>query len=171
MRIRSINNAAALSAAFCFCLAAVSAIAQVPVREASPPAPKPVAAAPVFVTVGDKPAVVYDAPSTKSNKTFIFGRFLPLESLVRLKEMTKVRDSENTVGWVENSALGTLRHVLVSASIADIRATPAANAALVFEAQKGVLLEATGAVADGWLPVKHRDGQAGFVRTNLVWGE
>jgi SH3-like domain-containing protein len=179
MIARHCRNAAALQAAFCFC--ALSAFAQAPVREASPvpakagavaPAPAATPApAPAFVTVGDKPAIAYDAPSTKANKTFIFGRFHPLEALVKLEKMTKVRDTENTVGWVENSALGTSRHVQVSAAVADIRATPALTAALVFEAAKGVLLEATGPVAEGWLPVKHRDGQAGFVRASQVWGE
>jgi flagellar basal body rod protein FlgF len=41
---------------------------------------------------------------------------------------------------------------------------------VVFEAQRGVLLEVSGPAADGWLPVRHRDGQSGYVRSVQVWG-
>jgi SH3-like domain-containing protein len=114
---------------------------------------------------------MYDAPSTKANKVFIINALTPLELLVRLDKLTKVRDMEGTIGWVENAALGERRHVQVSGASADVRANPAANAALVFDAQRMVVLEVTGAPIDGWLPVKHRDGQSGFVRLTQVWGD
>jgi SH3-like domain-containing protein len=94
-----------------------------------------------------------------------------LEALVKLGKWTKVRDVDGSVGWIENSALGTVRNVLVSTGFAEIRSEPQATAALVFEAQRGVLLEATGTPIDGWLPVRHRDGQAGFVKQSQVWGD
>jgi SH3-like domain-containing protein len=181
--VRPVINAASLLAAFYM----VAAHAQAPVRDASPQPAKaaPAAAAPVaapapaappapavtFVSIGDKPAVVYDAPAATATKTFIFGRNQPLEVLVKLGKWTKVRDIEHTVGWVDNTALGTQRFVLVSAPVAEVRAAASATAALVFEAQRGVVLEQTGPVADGWLPVRHRDGQAGFVNASQVWGE
>jgi SH3-like domain-containing protein len=176
------NNAAGL-AALLFS-AAISAnpplAAQTPTGEKSQAAVSPVAtgsaAAPApqktFVTVGDKPAVLYDAPSNRANKTFILNRLTPLEVLVKLERMTKVRDAEGTIGWVENSGLGERRHVQVATVSADIRAMPSPTSALVFDAQKAVALEVTGAAtADGWLPVKHRDGQAGFVRLTQIWGD
>ncbi len=136
-------------------------------------APPPVPPAPVkaFVSIGDKPAIMFDAPSTRANKIFIISAYTPLEILVKLDKLTKVRDSEGTVGWVENSTLGERRHVQVSAASADVRATGAATAALVFEAQRSVVLEVTGPAQEGWLPVKHRDGQSGFVRLTQVWGD
>ncbi len=181
-------NAAALVAAFSFANAACTASAQAPVAEKSqsavpstaakaPAAPaaatQPTAASPtkVFVTMGDKPGVMYDAPSTKANKVFIINALTPLELLVRLDKLTKVRDVEGTIGWVENSALGERRHVQVSATTADVRASAAANAPLVFDAQRMVVLEVTGTQVDGWLPVRHRDGQSGFVRLTQVWGD
>lgn len=124
-----------------------------------------------FVSIGDRPAVLYDAPSNRSNRTFIMLRNTPLEVLVKLDRWTKVRDADNTIGWVENSALGERRFVQVSAASADVRATAAASAPLVFEAQRQVLLEVTGSAAEGWIAVRHRDGQSGFVRTTQVWGD
>ena len=157
-KILTCPNAVTLCAAFCL----------VPGVARAQPAPLPV---PLFATIGEKPAILYDGLSTKANKVFIFSRFHPVEVLVKLDKWTKVRDAENTIGWMENAFMGDKRYVQVASAIAEIRVAPNTNAAIVFEAQRAVLLEATGpAAADGWLPVRHRDGQAGFVRVSQVWG-
>jgi SH3-like domain-containing protein len=147
-----------------------SAVSPTPPTAQTPQTPL---AAPVkgFVSIGDKPAIMFDAPSTRANKTFILSAYTPLEMLVKLDKLTKVRDAEGTIGWVENSTLGERRHVQISAVSADVRATGSASAALVFEAQRSVVLEVVGPAQDGWLPVKHRDGQTGFVRLTQVWGD
>lgn len=152
-----IRNAATLWAAFCF----LPALAQTPA--ATP-------AAPLFAAIGERPAILYDGLSTKANKIFILSRQHPVEIIVKLDHWSKVRDAENTIGWMENSFMGDKRMVQVSMPGAEIRAAAGANAAIVFEAQRAVLLEVTGAATDGWLPVRHRDGQAGFVRLSQVWG-
>jgi SH3-like domain-containing protein len=141
-----------------------------PATSATPP-PVPPAPVKAFVSIGDKLAIMFDAPSMRANKIFIISAYTPLEILVKLDKLTKVRDAEGTVGWVENSTLGERRHVQISAASADVRAAGAATAALVFEAQRSVVLEVTGPAQDGWLPVKHRDGQSGFVRLTQVWGD
>jgi SH3-like domain-containing protein len=51
-----------------------------------------------------------------------------------------------------------------------VRREASDDAALSFEAEKGVALELVEPVAAGWAKVKHRDGQSGFVRGNQVWG-
>jgi SH3-like domain-containing protein len=151
-------NAATLCAAFCMVPAAV--LAQAP----SVPAP-------LFAAIGEKPAILYDGLSTKANKIFILSRFHPVEVLVKLDKWTKIRAVGNTIGWMENAFLGEKRYVQVAGTIAEIRVSPSGNADLVFEAQRAVLLEPTGPVTtDGWLPVRHRDGQSGFVRASQVWG-
>jgi hypothetical protein len=53
---------------------------------------------------------------------------------------------------------------------AKIRAAADEAAALVFSADKSVLLEMAEPLAAGWLKVKHRDGQAGYVKVSDVWG-
>lgn len=155
-------SAAACLAAFCLVPAEVLAVA--------PAAPAPAdAPAALYTAIGDKPAILYDGLSTKANKIFILSRFQPLEVLVKLDKWTKVRDADGGIGWVENSAIGNRRHVQVSTNIAEIRALPTPAALLMFEAQRGVLLEVTGPSSEGWLPVRHRDGQSGFVRSVQVW--
>jgi SH3-like domain-containing protein len=156
------TNAAAC-AAFCFC--AVLVDAQVPAVT------PPVGAPALYASIADKPAIVYDSPSAKGEKQFIFARFQPVEVLVRLDKWAKIRDADNTVGWVEITSLGNTRALQVIANIGEVRAAPNATAVIVFEAQKSVLLESTGPAVNGWLPVKHRDGQSGFIARAQVWGE
>lgn len=152
-------------------VAMVTAFYFVPVPAWSQPStPAAIAPATSFVTIGEKPAIVYDSPSAKGNRTLVLSRLSPLEVLVKLDKWTKIRDAEGSVGWVENGVLGERRHVQIVATVAEVRASASPAALLVFEAQRGVLLEVTGTATDGWIPVKHRDGQSGLVRASQVWG-
>ena len=47
-----------------------------------------VAAGAEFRSVGDRPAVLYDAPSQKANKLVILGPSSPVEVLVKLEKWT-----------------------------------------------------------------------------------
>jgi SH3-like domain-containing protein len=123
-----------------------------------------------YRSLGERPAVLYDAPSARADRLFVASRHYPFEVLVKLDQWTKVRDANGEVAWVENKALGDQATVLVTVPLADVRGAPNAQAPLVFEAYKHVLLEVLEAPADGWLKVRHRDGQQGFIRAAHVWG-
>ena len=41
---------------------------------------------------------------------------------------------------------------------------------LVFETEREVVLELLEPVSGGWVKVKHRDGQTGFLKAMQVWG-
>lgn len=157
--------AASLATAFCFV-----AGAQSPASPAASVAPAAATPAPAFVSIGDRPALAYDSPSHKGVRLFIFSRQHPLEVLVRLGGWTKVRDVEGSVGWIETTSIGTRRFVMVTSAVAQVRTAPQAGAATVLEAERGVLLEISGGRAEGWIPVAHRDGQAGFVSAQQVFG-
>jgi SH3-like domain-containing protein len=128
------------------------------------------AAAAEYRTIGDQPAVLYDAPSAKADRLFVASRYYPLEVLVKLDQWTKVRDVNGEVAWVENRALGDRRTALVIVPLADVRATPSLQAPIVFEAYKQVLLEVLEPPAAEWVKVRHRDGQQGYIRVAHVWG-
>ena len=129
-----------------------------------------VACAAEYRSIGDKPAVLYDAPSAKADRLFAVTRHYPFEILVKLDQWTKVRDANGEVGWIENTALGDRSMVVVTVPLADVRAAPDAQSPLVFEAYKQVLLEVVEPAANGWVKVRHRDGQEGYIRTSHVWG-
>jgi SH3-like domain-containing protein len=123
-----------------------------------------------FRSLGDKPAILYDAPSTRADRVFAVSRNYPFEVLVKLDQWTKVRDANGEVAWVENSALGSRSTVLVTVPLADVRAAPNAQSPLVFEAYKQVILEVLEPPAGDWVKVRHRDGQQGYIRVAHVWG-
>lgn len=123
-----------------------------------------------FRSLGDRPAVLYDAPSVRADRLFVASRYHPFEVLVKLDQWTKVRDANGEVAWVENRAWGDRAMVLVTVPLADVRAAPNAQSPLVFEAYKQVVLEIAEPPADGWVKVRHRDGQSGYIRTSHVWG-
>jgi len=116
-------------------------------------------------------ALLYDAPSTTADKIAIAGSGLPLEVVVDTEAWVKVRDHSGRLAWIEKSALGGARSVMIKSESSTVRQQPRADAGIAFRAARGVLLEVTGeADAYGWLPVKHADGLAGWLPVNEVWG-
>jgi SH3-like domain-containing protein len=116
-------------------------------------------------------ALLYDAPSTAAGKVAIAGSGLPLEVVVDTDVWVKVREPSGRLAWIEKSALGGAKTVMVKAETSVIRKQPRADAEIVFRAARGVLLEITGeADSTGWLPVKHADGLAGWLPPQEVWG-
>ena len=130
-----------------------------------------------FRSTAEAATVLYDAPSAKAKPMFVLGRYTPLEVIVPVEGWTKVRDAGGSIGWVEKRALVDRRSLVVRVPLAEVRARPDDAAPLVFRAEQHVLLElaelATGAATTatpGWVNVKHRDGQTGFVRITQVFG-
>jgi len=128
------------------------------------------AAAAEYRSIGERPAILYDAPSTRADRLFIATASYPFEVLVKLDQWTKVRDANGEVAWVENKSLTERPTVVVTVPVADVHAEGNAQSPLVFEAYKQVLLEVLAPAADGWVKVRHRDGQQGFIRVAHVWG-
>ncbi len=157
-----------------------------PITKAPPPV-TPVAPAPLvprveapvapqvlvkeFRSLGDLPAILYDAPSVKAKKLSILSALNPLEILARTDRWLKVRDAVGEIGWVEANVVTERRLVTVIASTAQIRTAAVATDPLAFEAERGVVLEILGSAADGWLAVRHRDGSGGFVLRSQVFGQ
>lgn len=124
-----------------------------------------------FKSIGSAPAVLYDAPTQKGKKIFVAPRGMPVEVVLAYGEWVKIRDAAGTMAWLEAKSLNAKRNVVVQVANARVRADADDNAALVFTADKGVLLELSEPVASGWVKVKHRDGQGGYVKVAEVWGD
>ena len=130
-----------------------------------------------YRTIAEPVAVLYDAPSTRAKPLFLLSRDTPVEVIVALEGWTKVRDASGTIGWVDKKTLGDRRALVVRAAVADVRANPDDSAPVVFRAEQNVLLELaetasapTATQNPGWVKVRHRDGQSGFVRVSQVFG-
>lgn len=130
-----------------------------------------------YKTTADAPTVLYDAPSAKARPLFVYGRDVPLEILVAVEGWTKIRDTAGAFGWIANKSLSDKRMLLVRVPLAEIRANPDDAAPVVFRAEQNVLLDLGESAASpgttatpGWVKVRHRDGQTGYVRVNQVFG-
>lgn len=115
-------------------------------------------------------APMYDAPSAKSKPLFVALAGTPVELVVSLDGWLKVRDSRGDLAWIEKKHLSEKRNVIVRPDRAQVRAAPDDKAALVFEAEHDVVLEFVEAAPGGWVKVRHRDGQGGFLKAPQVWG-
>jgi SH3-like domain-containing protein len=122
-----------------------------------------------FRTVNDTAAVLYDAPSARSQKLYILNRGYPVEVIVAVEGWVKVRDAQGGLAWIEAKQLTDKRTVLIRAPVAQIRQKPDDAAPVVFQAQQNVLLELID-VAGTWVQVRHRDGGTGYVKAQQVWG-
>ncbi len=132
--------------------------------------PLSVLAAMEFFSINENAIIMYNAPSLKADKLYVASRNLPVEAIVKVEGWVKVRDSEGTLAWVEENALSEKRYVIVTAPQAEVYHAPNANSALLFQAQQNVVMGRLEPAAAGWIKVRHRDGQIGYVRTQQVWG-
>jgi SH3-like domain-containing protein len=125
-----------------------------------------------YQSVGNEPAVLFDAPTLRGTRTAIAPRGMPLEIIVAQGDWARVRDSQGGLAWVEKKALVAKRTVVATdPGPLDVHASPDDAAPVVFRVQHGVLMDLAAPPSGGWVSVRHRDGQAGFVRVGSVWGE
>ncbi|MGH8632660.1 MAG: SH3 domain-containing protein [Burkholderiales bacterium] len=123
-----------------------------------------------FRSVAENAAVLYDAPSAKAKKLYVVSHGYPVEVLVVVEGWSKVRDAAGELTWIESKQLSDKRTVMVRMPLAQVREAADDNAPVAFQAQQSVLLELLEVASGGWLRVRHRDGQTGYVRVAQVWG-
>ena len=116
------------------------------------------------------PAILYDTPSEKGKRILVVSAGTPLEVVVTLEKWVKVRDRGGRLAWIARSDLSDAQSVMVVAERAAVRNGAAEDAATQFEATRGVILQVAGPPKGNWLPVRHADGDRGFVRRVDVWG-
>ena len=123
-----------------------------------------------FKTVGAAPVILYDAPSAKGGKLYVAPRGMPLEVVLSYGDWVKVRDASGEMAWTEAKGLSAKRNVVARAANLKVRASPDDTASAILLVDKGVLLEMSEQPSSGWVKVRHKDGQSGYVKTSEVWG-
>jgi len=124
-----------------------------------------------YVSVGESAAILYDAPSLKAKKLFVVNRYMPFEQVVTLDNWVKVRDHSGGLYWLEKRVLSDKKYVFAVNPVVDVRAGPDFGAARVFQVRQQVALELLESTGTGWVKVRHRDGEVGYVKSTEVWGE
>lgn len=124
-----------------------------------------------FSSVAPPYAVMYDAPTQKGRKLHIAPAGMPVEVLLTRGDWARVRDASGELSWLQSSALLPRRTLIVEVDQAAIRSAESESAPVVFTVAKGVLLELAEPIRSGWIRVRHRDGESGFIRAAEVWGD
>lgn len=127
------------------------------------------AAALDYLSVAE-PALAYDSPSRQGTPLYAFARGTPVEAIVVLDAWVKVRDTSGELTWIEKRLLSEKRTLIVLAERAQVRSQPDDPAAVLFEAERDVVLEFVEPGPTGWVKVQHRSGQQGYVKAGQVWG-
>lgn len=113
--------------------------------------------------------VLYDTPSEKARKVYILSRGTPVEILAEQNDWLRVRDQGGSLAWVPRQDVTNLHTLQITRPAVIYRETDNKSAP-VFRAEPGLLLEMVENTKKGWLKVKHRDGQTGYIRIEDVWG-
>jgi len=96
---------------------------------------------------------------------------MPVEVLFTNGDWVRVRDATGDLSWMSSESLHPRRTLVVEVDEATIRASENESAPAVFTAAKGVVLELAEPIRSGWIKVRHRDGETGFVKASEVWGD
>ncbi len=113
--------------------------------------------------------VLQDAPGDKARKVFVLSRGTPLEIVLEQGEWLRVRDQTGLMAWIRKQDVSSLRTLQVIKP-ATVRREADAKSAAIFRAETGLLLDLLESTKTGWIKVKHRDGDIGFIRIEEVWG-
>lgn len=122
-----------------------------------------------FRSIAEPGAVLYEAPSTKSQKLFILTAGYPVEVIVKIEGWAKVRDQSGQFAWIENSRLSDHHSVMVTMRDVEAKRAPVDNAPVAFTVEPDVYLELI-EVSQGWAKVRHADGATGFIKISQLWG-
>ena len=77
-----------------------------------------------YKSVGDDPAIFYDAPTLRGTRIAIAPRGMPVEVIVAQGDWIRVRDSLGGFSWVEKKALVDKRTVVTTDPVpVDVRAS------------------------------------------------
>lgn len=123
-----------------------------------------------FLSISTNSTIMYDAPSLKAEKLFIVNAYFPVQVLVKVEGWTKVKDSSDTIAWIENKFLTERRYVIVTAPLANIHQSADIHSPILFQVQKDVVIELLDSSTTDWVQIRLQNGQMGYIRSNQIWG-
>ena len=149
--------------------------APAPSPEAKPPekadAAKPAdaKAGPRFAALRAEKVYLRAGPGPDFPIQWVFvRRGLPVEILANFDIYRKIRDSEGTVGWVNQQLLTSRRTVLVAGEIREMHSDANATSEVVARLEPGVIASVS-KCDPNWCEVK-AGGYKGWLKRDEVWG-
>lgn len=138
-------------------LVAVAALAALPSQAAD------------FVSIRGASVNVREAPTTRSPVLWELGAGYPLQVTQRRGAWIKVRDHEETLGWVSAGLTSKQPHRVVTARTAVLRAGPGVRHPRLGLLERHEVVRTLRTSGD-WAHVQREDGRKGWVARRLTWG-
>nr|WP_149139922.1 SH3 domain-containing protein [Gemmobacter caeruleus] len=124
---------------------------------------------PRFVTLKTGEGNARRGPGLTHRIDWVFTRAgMPLKVTAEYENWRRVEDQEGLGGWVHYSLLSGVRSVLISAELADFRASPDTDAEVVLRAERGVIARVLQCTED-WCRLSV-EGERGWVSKAAFWG-
>lgn len=128
-----------------------------------------------FVSISGSMANVRSGPDGADPIVFRVYKNYPLKVLSKKERRLEVEDYEGDKGWVYETLVANKPYVIVNLPQINVRDKPGLDAKgqplgkRRFVAEKGVVFQVL-EEKDGWLKIKHADGDVGWCSGNIVWG-
>ena len=115
-----------------------------------------------------------EAPGTDQAILWKLDTGFPLQVLQRQGNWLKVRDFEESTGWVHQATIQQTPAVIVQANegreqTVDVRQAASPDAAVVAQATYGTVFYVLGTQGD-WVHVRHDQGVRGWILKDQLWG-
>ena len=124
---------------------------------------------PRFVSLKTGKGNARRGPGLTHRIDWVFTRAgMPLKLTAEYENWRRVEDQDGAGGWVHYSLLSGVRSVLVTTDMSQFRATPEADADVVYQAELNVVGKLLACTAD-WARVVV-DGDKGWVKKTDLWG-
>lgn len=122
-----------------------------------------------FRSAASHGVVLFDAPDNQARKVFVLSRGTPLEIMAEQGNWSRVRDQGGSLAWIRKQDLSGQRTVQVIKPASVYREADTKSPVL-FRTSPALILNLLENTKTGWIKVKHRDGETGYIRIEDVWG-
>ena len=122
-----------------------------------------------FVSISSDSVNVRTQPTTRSDTAWELIKGYPLQVEQRRGKWLKVRDHEESLGWVFAPLTAKTPHRVVTVPTANLRAGPGQRHRVIGKLDQHEVVRTVGNQGE-WAHVKRDGGQRGWVAKRLTWG-
>ncbi len=123
-----------------------------------------------ILSVKNESANFREGPGEKHPVVFAADRFYPVEVVEKKDGWTKVKDFEGDVAWVAERLLTKQETVVVEGDRVNVREKANTTSEIAFKAERGEVFKVDER-SGKWLKVVDANGDGGWIRDDMVWGE
>jgi len=122
-----------------------------------------------FVSIKNDTVNVRAQASTNSEILWKLTQGYPLQVEQKQGDWVKVRDFEDTLGWVYAPLVTNSPHRVVKVKVANMRSGPGTNNQVVGKLEQYEVVRTLSSQND-WVQIQRSNGQKGWIAARLTWG-